>query len=78
MDERKSPVGFEKRNVLNPHDPRFAIVSQENEIVTIKYGGRALALNGGSGQTLRFFLDCCEKWCAVFEIDGKNRFAEPG
>jgi hypothetical protein len=39
MDERVIPVGFEKRNVLNPHDPRFDIVSQENEIVTRKYGG---------------------------------------
>jgi hypothetical protein len=28
MDERKIPVGFEKRNVLNPHDPRFGIVIQ--------------------------------------------------
>jgi hypothetical protein len=52
MDERKIPVGFEKRNVLNPHDPRFDIVSQENEIVTIKYGGHALALISGSGQPL--------------------------
>ena len=52
MDERKIPVGFEKRNVLNPHDPIFDIVSQENEIVTIKYGGHALALISGSGQPL--------------------------
>ena len=28
MDERKIPVGFEKRNVLDPHDPRFGIASQ--------------------------------------------------
>jgi hypothetical protein len=34
MDEGKIPVGFEKRNVLDPHDPRIDIVSQENEIVT--------------------------------------------
>ena len=72
MDERTVTARFEKRNVLDPHDPRFAIVSQENEIVTIKYGGHALALNRGSGQALRFFLDCYEKWCAVFEIDGKK------
>jgi len=52
MDERKIPVGFEKRNVLNPHDPIFDIVSQENEIVTMKYGGHALALISVSGQPL--------------------------
>jgi hypothetical protein len=52
MDERKIPVGFEKRNVLNPHDPIFDIVIQENEIVTIKYGVHALALISGSGQPL--------------------------
>jgi hypothetical protein len=52
MDERKIPVGFEKRNVLNPHDPIFDIVSQENEMVTIKYGGHALALISGSGEPL--------------------------
>jgi hypothetical protein len=52
MDERKIPVGFEERNVLNPHDPIFDIVSQENEIVTRKYGGHALALISGSGQPL--------------------------
>ena len=52
MDERKIPVGFEKRNVLNPHDPIYDIVSQENEIVTMKYGGHALALISGSGQPL--------------------------
>jgi hypothetical protein len=38
MDERKFPVGFEKRNVLGSHHRTFHIVSQENEIVTIKYG----------------------------------------
>jgi hypothetical protein len=52
MDERKIPVGFEKRNVLNPHDPIFGIVSQESEIVTIKYGGHTLALISGSGEPL--------------------------
>jgi len=50
MDERKTPVCFEKRNVLNPHDPIYDIVSQENEIVAMKYGGHALALISGSGQ----------------------------
>jgi hypothetical protein len=58
MHERKIPPRFEKRNILDPHDPRFDIVSQENEIVTIKYGGHALALISGSQQALRFFLDC--------------------
>ena len=52
MDERKIPVRVEKRNVLNPHDPIYDIVSQENEIVTMKYGGHALALISGSGQSL--------------------------
>jgi hypothetical protein len=52
MDERKTPARFEERDALNPHDPRFDIVSQENEIVTIKYGGHALALISGSGQPL--------------------------
>ena len=44
MDERKIPARFEKRNVLDPHDPIFDIVSQENEIVTMKYGGLAFSL----------------------------------
>ena len=42
MHERKIPTRFEKRNVLGPHDPTFDIVSQKDEIVTIKYGGQAL------------------------------------
>ena len=52
MDERKIPVGFEKRNVLGSHHRTFHIVCQENEIVTMKYGGHALALISGSGQPL--------------------------
>ena len=52
MDERKTPARFEERNVLGPHHRTFHIVSQENEIVTIKYGGHALALISGSGQPL--------------------------
>jgi hypothetical protein len=51
MHERKIPPRFEK-SILDPHDPRFDIVSQENEIVTIKYGGHALALISGSGPCL--------------------------
>jgi hypothetical protein len=57
MHERTIPPRLQKRDVLDPHDPRFAIVSQENEIVTIKCGEHALALNSGRGQALRFFLD---------------------
>ena len=52
MDERKIPARFEKRNVLDSHDPIFDIVIQQNEIVTMKYGGHALALISGSGQAL--------------------------
>jgi hypothetical protein len=59
MGDRKILVGFEKRNVLDPHDPMFDFVIQENEIVTMKYGGLAfLALHSGSRRPLRFFLDC--------------------
>jgi hypothetical protein len=36
MDEREIPARFEKRNVPDPNDPMFDIVSQENEIVTMK------------------------------------------
>jgi hypothetical protein len=52
MDKRKILARFEKRNILDPKDPRSDIVSQENEIVTMKYGGHALALISGSGQAL--------------------------
>lgn len=52
MDERRILPRFEKSNILDPHDPRIDIVSQENEIVTIKYGGHALTLISGSGQPL--------------------------
>jgi hypothetical protein len=52
MDKRKILARFEKRNILDPKDPKSDIVSQENEIVTMKYGGHALALIGGSGQAL--------------------------
>ena len=49
MHERKIPTRFKQRNVLDPHDPTFDIVSQEDEIVTIEYGGQALlALISGS------------------------------
>jgi hypothetical protein len=59
MDERKIPARFEKRNVLNPHDPTFDIVSQENEIVPMKYDRPAfLALRSGSRRRLRFFSVC--------------------
>jgi hypothetical protein len=59
MGDRKILVGFEKRNVLDPHDPMFDMVIQQNEIVTKKYVGLAfLALHSGSRRSLRFFLDC--------------------
>ena len=56
MDERTITARFEKRNVLDAHDPTFDIVIQQNEIVTMKY--RRFALHSGSRQALRFFLDC--------------------
>ena len=59
MDERTITARFEKRNVLDPNDPTFHIVIQQNEIVTMKYGGLAfLALHTGSRRSLGFFLDC--------------------
>jgi hypothetical protein len=59
MDERTITARFEKRNVLDAHDPTFDIVIQQNEIVTVKYGRLALlSLHNGSRQALRFFLDC--------------------
>jgi hypothetical protein len=59
MDERKIPARFEKRNVFDPHDPTFDTVSQENEIVPMKYDGLAfLAFRSGSRRRLRFFLEC--------------------
>jgi len=45
MGDRKILVGFEKRNVLDPHDPMFDFVIQENEIVTMKYGGSLSSLS---------------------------------
>ncbi len=72
MDERKVPPSFEKRNVLDSHDPTFDIISQENEIVTMSYGGLAfLALRSGRRRPLRFFLDCHCEWRVVLKIDGK-------
>ena len=50
MDERKILARFEKRNILDSNDPVFDIIIQQNEIVTTKYGGDALALISGSGQ----------------------------
>jgi hypothetical protein len=32
-------VSFEKRNVLDSHDPVLSIPKQENEIVSMEYGG---------------------------------------
>jgi hypothetical protein len=59
MHDRKIPARFEKRNVPDPHDPMFDIVIQQNEIVTMKYGGLAfLALHSESRRSLPFFLDC--------------------
>jgi hypothetical protein len=37
MDERGIPERLENGNVLDPREPTFAIVGQENEIVTMKY-----------------------------------------
>jgi hypothetical protein len=37
MDERGIPERFENGNVLDPREPTFAIVGQENETVTMKY-----------------------------------------
>ena len=39
MDERKILARFEKRNILDSNDPMFDIIIQQNEIVTMKYGG---------------------------------------
>ena len=76
MDERKIPARFEKRNVLDPHDPTFDIVSQENEVAPMKYDGLAfLALRSGSRRRLRFFLECRWKWCGT--IDGEQGLMEP-
>jgi hypothetical protein len=50
MDDRKILAGFEKRNIPDSNDPVFDIIIQQNEIVTTKYGGDALALISGSGQ----------------------------
>ena len=58
MDDRKILARFEKRNVFDPNDPMFDIVIQQNEIVTMKYCGLALALHSGSRRPLRVFLDC--------------------
>jgi hypothetical protein len=59
MDERIIQARFKKRNVLDPNDATFHTVSQQNEIVAMKYGGLAfLALHSGSRQALQFFLDC--------------------
>jgi hypothetical protein len=37
MDERGIPERLENGNVLEPREPTFAIVGQENETVTMKY-----------------------------------------
>jgi hypothetical protein len=59
MDERTIKVRFKKRNILDPYDPTFPAVSQQNEIIAMKYRWRAfLALHSGSRQALPFFLDC--------------------
>ena len=39
MDERGIPGRLKNGNVLDPRKPTFALVSQENEIVTMKYSG---------------------------------------
>ncbi len=52
MDKRKILARFEKRNVFDPNDPMFDIVIQQNEIVTMKYCGLALALHSESRQAL--------------------------
>ncbi len=46
MDKRTITARFEERNVLDPHDPTFDIVIQQNKIVAMKHGGLAfLALH---------------------------------
>jgi hypothetical protein len=52
MDKRKILARFEKRNVFDPNDPMFDIVIQQNEIVTMKFCGLALALHSESRQAL--------------------------
>ena len=67
MDERGIPERLENGNVLDPREPTFAIVGQENEIVTMKYVWLALlALRSWSGRPLRL---CLEKWHLVFEFN---------
>jgi hypothetical protein len=41
MDEREISAGFEKRNILNPHNANLDIISQENTIITTQCGGCA-------------------------------------
>jgi hypothetical protein len=58
-ESQEDTARFEKRNVLDAYDPTFDLVIQQNEIVTMKYGGLAfLAHHSGSRRLRRFFLDC--------------------
>jgi hypothetical protein len=73
MDARKIPARFEKINVLDSHDPTFDIVSQENEIVTMKYGGLDfIALRSGAGDP----CDSCEAGhCSLAGFDYLDKSA---
>ena len=71
MNEGTIAPRFEKRNVLNAHDPTFDVVIQQNEIVTTEYRRLAfLSLTAGVGRPSGSF------WIVIssvrfFEIDTK-------
>ena len=71
MDKRKIPARFEKSNVIDPHNPAFDIVSQENEIIAIKQISWLVSLTHGieSRQPLRFFPECHYKGRVIAGID---------
>ena len=73
MDKRKIPARFEKSNVIDPHDPTFDIVSQENEIIAAKQLSWLVSLTHRieSRQPFRFFSECHYNGRMVASIDGK-------
>ena len=74
MDERGIPGRLENENALDPRKPRSAVVSQENEIVTMIYCGCSpspLKTGADGPHCLRTFTS---KWHVVLNSKCRNNF----
>jgi hypothetical protein len=74
MDERGIPGRLENENVLDPRKPTSAVVSQENEIVTMIYCGCSPSSPKTGADGPRCLRTFTSKWHVVLNSKCRNNF----